>query len=51
MEIADFEGAEGMENQGHTVIVWYFAIINLAAFLIYGWDKLCAKRHAWRVSE
>lgn len=35
MEIADFEGAEGMENQGHTVIVWYFAIINLAAFLIF----------------
>ena len=40
-----------MEPQGHTVIEWYFAIINLAAFLIYGWDKLCAKRHAWRVTE
>jgi len=40
-----------MELQGHTVILGYFAIINLAAFLTYGWDKLCAKRHAWRVPE
>lgn len=29
-----------MENQGHTVIAWYFAIINLVAFLTYGWDKV-----------
>ena len=28
-----------------------FAVINLVAFLTYGWDKLCAKRHAWRVPE
>ena len=40
-----------MEIQGHTVMMWYFAIINLAAFLTYGWDKLCAKRHEWRVPE
>ena len=40
-----------MEIQGHNVIMWYFAVINLVAFLTYGWDKLCAKRHTWRVPE
>ena len=40
-----------MENQGPIVIAWYFAITNLVAILTYGWDKLCAKRHAWRVPE
>ena len=40
-----------MEIQGHNVVLWYFAIINVAAFLIYGWDKLCAMRDWWRISE
>ena len=40
-----------MEIQGHTLYTIYFAVINLAAFLVYGWDKLCAKKHRWRVPE
>ena len=30
---------------------WYFVVINVAAFLMYGWDKLCACRNWWRLSE
>lgn len=40
-----------MEIQGHNVIAWYFAIINIAALVVYGWDKLCAMRDWWRVPE
>ncbi|MBQ3089500.1 MAG: DUF1294 domain-containing protein [Oscillospiraceae bacterium] len=29
----------------------YLAVINLAAFLLYGIDKLKAQRGAWRISE
>lgn len=24
---------------------------NIITFLLYGWDKLCAIRHSWRVPE
>ena len=40
-----------MEIQGHTLAAWYFAAINIVAFIAYGWDKLCAKKHWWRVPE
>ena len=30
---------------------WYFVVINVVAFLMYGWDKLCACRNWWRLSE
>ena len=32
-------------------ILYYFAAINLVTFLIYGIDKLRAKRGAWRIPE
>lgn len=40
-----------MEIQGHNVAIWYFAIINFIAVVVYGWDKLCAIRKWWRVPE
>mgnify|MGYP002859444741 CR=1 FL=1 len=40
-----------MESQVHTIFAWYFAAVNMIALLIYGWDKFCAKKHCWRVSE
>ncbi len=40
-----------MEIQGHNLAAWYVAAVNLVAVIAYGWDKLCAKRHWWRVSE
>ena len=35
----------------HDIIIWYFAIINVIAIAVYGWDKLCAMKHWWRVPE
>lgn len=29
----------------------YLILINLAAFILFGYDKGCAMRHAWRVPE
>ena len=40
-----------MESQTHTLYTIYFIAINLVAFLVYCWDKLCAKKHRWRVPE
>ena len=40
-----------MENQAHTFYTIYFAAINLVTLITYGWDKLCAKKHRWRVPE
>ena len=40
-----------MEIDWHSVAAWYFAIINVVAVIIYGWDKLCAIRKWWRVPE
>ena len=40
-----------MESQAHTLYMTYFAAVNLVTLLIYGWDKLCAKKHRWRVPE
>lgn len=32
-------------------LIWYFGIINVIAIAVYGWDKLCAIQHKWRVPE
>ena len=40
-----------MEIQGHNIVIWYLVIINIAAVVVYGWDKLCAIRKRWRVPE
>ena len=40
-----------MEIDWHSVAAWYFAIINVVAVIIYGWDKLCAIRKWWRGPE
>jgi uncharacterized membrane protein YsdA (DUF1294 family) len=34
-----------------TSILIYLAAINLVTFLVYGMDKLKAKKHWWRVPE
>ena len=33
------------------VFIWFYAIINLLVFIIYGWDKLAAKKGWYRVPE
>ena len=35
----------------HRIAFLCLAIANVAAFLVYGWDKLCAKQGRWRVPE
>ena len=35
----------------HEIILPYLVIINIATVIIYGWDKLCAIKHWWRVPE
>lgn len=32
-------------------LIIYLAVVNLAAFITYGWDKMKAKRNEWRVPE
>lgn len=31
--------------------MWCFVIINIATFLLYGWDKYCSIKHRCRVPE
>lgn len=38
-----------MEVNG--IVFAYLLMINTAAFLVFGWDKLKAKRDGWRVPE
>lgn len=38
-------------KQNIMFIIALFLIINLVAFVMYGYDKRKAKRHEWRVSE
>jgi uncharacterized membrane protein YsdA (DUF1294 family) len=33
------------------IVVWYIALSNLTAFLLYGEDKKRARLHKWRISE
>ena len=35
----------------HEVVIWYLGIVNVIAIAVYGWDKLCAIQHRWRVPE
>lgn len=35
----------------HKIFFAYLFVLNVAAFAVYGWDKLCAKRGMWRVPE
>ena len=35
----------------HNISAVYLLVVNIAAFAVYGWDKLCAKRGMWRVPE
>lgn len=32
-------------------IIWALIAVNLVTFLLYGWDKLCARKGRWRVPE
>lgn len=36
---------------GEMVIIWYFVIINIIAFIVMGTDKRKAVKHQWRISE
>ena len=40
-----------MTDDMHRISTVYLLVINLATLGIYGWDKLCAKLHRWRVPE
>ena len=33
------------------LILWWLAAVNLIGAAVTAWDKSCAKRGAWRVSE
>lgn len=35
----------------HKISAAYLLAVNIAAFAVYGWDKMCAKRGMWRVPE
>ena len=35
----------------HLIIIYYLFIINALAFIIYGIDKLKARKGRWRISE
>ena len=37
-------------NENKSLILYYFIIINIVAFIIYGFDKLFAIKHKWRIS-
>ncbi len=32
-------------------VLWGLLAINLICFVLFGWDKVCAGRHWWRVPE
>jgi uncharacterized membrane protein YsdA (DUF1294 family) len=35
----------------YNIAFYFFVAINVASFLIYGLDKLKAKKHSWRIPE
>ena len=45
----DLNGLSSMDL--HEIVLQYLAIINVIAIVVYGWDKLCAIQHRWRVPE
>ena len=38
-----------MEQTG--MLLLYLAVVNIVAFLVYGWDKWLARNNRWRVPE
>ena len=32
-------------------LLYYLIVINVVTFLVYGFDKWCAKQGSWRISE
>lgn len=35
----------------YKILIIYLLVINVVAFLIFGWDKLQARKNRWRISE
>ena len=35
----------------HVIIIYYLSVINAVAFIVYGIDKLKARKGRWRISE
>lgn len=35
----------------HVIIIYYLLIINAVAFIVYGIDKLKARKDRWRIPE
>ena len=35
----------------HVIIIYYLLVINAVAFIVYGIDKLKARKGRWRISE
>ena len=35
----------------HVIIIYYLFVINVVAFIVYGIDKLKARKGRWRISE
>ena len=35
----------------HKISAVYLLVVSVAAFAVYGWDKMYAKRGMWRVPE
>ncbi|MBO5706785.1 MAG: DUF1294 domain-containing protein [Bacteroidaceae bacterium] len=35
----------------HVIIIYYLLIVNAVAFIVYGIDKLKARKGRWRISE
>lgn len=40
-----------MDKEMNEIIFYYLAIINVITFIVYGIDKLKAKKSRWRISE
>ncbi len=40
-----------MQFDFHEILGWYLVFVNVLAMLVFGWDKLCAKKGRWRVPE
>jgi uncharacterized membrane protein YsdA (DUF1294 family) len=34
-----------------TILIYYFLAINIIAFIVYGIDKLKARKNLWRIPE
>lgn len=38
-------------GESYPILGLYLLLLNSATFFLYGWDKRCAVRQAWRVPE